>query len=841
MRKLYEIGPLQLDPEARVLTHAGAAVPLGARGVAVLTALVSCANQYVEKSAILDAAWPGLVVEEANLAVQISAIRRALALVPGGEGWIETLARRGYRFVGPVKEIAARSVALHVANRGRTNLPESLTSFIGRERELAEIKQTLPTSRLMTLTGTGGLGKTRLAQQAGVEMLDAYRDGVWFVDFSPLADPALVPSALARVLQVKETPGQPLLTMLCNHLRTWEALLILDNCEHVLDGCARLIETLLREVPHVTVLATSREALHLSGERVYALSPLPLPDPQAEAKAIARSDAVQLFIERARQRRPSLDLDGHRARVVAEICIRLDGIPLALELAAARVAVLPVEQILRLLTERFRLLTSGDPSRPRHQTLRAMLDWSYELLDDSERNLLARLSVFVGGWTLQSANQVCSGTPVNTDDVVYVLIGLIEQSMVVVDEDGDRYRMLETVRQYARERLLESGEAQAWSERHLAYFVALAEEAEPELNGPQQGDWLQRLELEHDNLRSALAESADAADAGSGMRLASACWRFWLIRGYAREGLGWLSAMLGVASNRPPTADRAKALLAAGTMAKTISDYGMARTLYEEALSISRELGLQRRGAAALGNLGMVAAEQGDYPAARACHEQSLAMWRKLGDRLGIARDLIALGNVVHAQGDELAARALYEESLTIERELGDRRGTAVALHCLGLVAYYRNEFSAARSLLEQASAIRREIGELNGFASTLNTLGMVAYEQGDYTSSRTLLTESLAMRRDLFDRSGIAECLESLAGLAFASDRPEVGARLGGHAARLRGEIGSCDTPSERARYDRRIALARTAFGKDAAFDLAWQEGHAMTLDQAIDYALHE
>src|SRR5262252_327346 len=265
MRTIYGLGPFRLDPEAGVLTHDGVATALGARGVAVLTALVSRANECVRKSAILDAAWPGLVVEEANLAVQISAIRRALALAPGGEGWIETLARRGYRFVGPVKKFAARSVAPLLTNPRRTNLRESLTSFVGRERELAEIKQKLPTTRLITLTGIGGLGKTRLAQRVGAEMLDAYRDGVWFVDLAPLADPALVPSALAQVLQVKEAAGQPLITALCNHLRRRKTLLILDNCEHVLDGCARMTEALLRETAQVTVMATSREALHLAG------------------------------------------------------------------------------------------------------------------------------------------------------------------------------------------------------------------------------------------------------------------------------------------------------------------------------------------------------------------------------------------------------------------------------------------------------------------------------------------------------------------------------------------------------------------------------------------------
>jgi DNA-binding winged helix-turn-helix (wHTH) protein len=359
MSTLYNIGPLQLDPEARVLTQDGAAVALGARAVAVLAALVSRAGEYVQKEAILDAAWPGLVVEEANLAVQISAIRRALARVPDGEGWIETLARRGYRFVGPVTAIAGRSAAPVLADRRRTNLPELLTSFVGRERELAELKQLLPTIRLLTLTGTGGIGKTRLAQQAAAEMLDAYRDGVWFVDLAPLGDPTLVPSALAQVLQVKEAAGQPLLTVLCNHLQTKEILLILDNCEHVLDACARFVAVLLRETAQVTVIATSREPLHLAAEHPYPVAALPLPDPKADAQSIARSDAVQLFVERAQQYRPHFDLQEQRAHAVAEICVRLDGIPLALELAAARVAVLPVEQIVRLLDQRYRLLTSG--------------------------------------------------------------------------------------------------------------------------------------------------------------------------------------------------------------------------------------------------------------------------------------------------------------------------------------------------------------------------------------------------------------------------------------------------------------------------------------------------
>ena len=502
MRSLYEIGPLRLDPEAQVLTREGAPLALGARAVAVLAALVGRAPESVSKSALLDAAWSGLVVEEANLAVQISAIRRALAQVPGGDGWIETLARRGYRFVGPVAAVADQRAPVAAADRTRSNLPQMLTSFVGRERELAEIKRLLPSTRLLTLTGTGGIGKTRLALQAAAECARCYRHGVWFVDLSSLTDPTLVPNALARVLKVKESAGVPLVKTLSDHLQGREMLLILDNCEQVLAAVAALADALLRATTKITLVATSREPLRRFGEQVYPVTALPLPDRAGGAKTIARSDAVQLFVERARQQRPSFDLQGSRARAVADICVRLDGIPLALELAAARVAVLPVEQIERLLDQRFRLLTSGSRSDvPRHQTLRAMLDWSHDLLEEKERKLLARFSVFAGGFTLAAAEAIAIGDPIAKDDVVYLLIALVEQSLVVADDDGDRYRMLETVREYAREKLAASGSAELIRAQHRDCFLALAEEAEPKLMGAEQAAWLQRLEAEHENLR----------------------------------------------------------------------------------------------------------------------------------------------------------------------------------------------------------------------------------------------------------------------------------------------------------------------------------------------------
>jgi non-specific serine/threonine protein kinase len=704
----YHIGPLRLDVDAQVLIHDGAAIALGPRAVAVLSVLVSRANEFVEKSAILDAVWSGLVVEEVNLAVQVSAIRRALAPFGGG-GWIETLARRGYRFVGPVAEMAGRSMAAAAADRPRTNLPELLTSFVGRERELAEIRGLLPTLRLLTLTGAGGIGKTRLAHQAGVEMLDAYRDGVWFVDLAPLADAALVPSALAQVLGVNEAPAQSLPEALCSALRTSETLLILDNCEHVLDGCVRLIAALLRETAALTVIATSREPLRLPGERAYPVGPLPLPDPKADGRTIAGADAVRLFVERARQRRPSFDLQAKQARAVAEICVRLDGIPLAVELAAARVAVLPVEQIVRLLGQRFRLLTGGSRALPRQQTLRALIDWSYELLDDAEKALFARLAVFSGGWSLDAASEVCSCESIAKDDVVYVLIGLVEQSLVVADEDGDRYRMLETIREYAREKLAIGGDADAVRERHCDYFLAFAVHAEAHLAGPEQATWLQRLENEHDNLRSALEHCLVAGSASAALRLCGALHWFWIMRGYRAEGLDWCVRALASDGIDERTSERAMALHAAGILAYHL----------------------------------------GDLPSARAHHEDSLAIARDLSDRSGIARATIPLGNLRLRQGDLAAAHALCEEALAMSRNLADPRLTLQALTGMGNVAAAKGEYPTAQSLYEESLAIAREWADRVRIAMLLNNLGYLAFQQGQYSAARARHEESLAIRRD--------------------------------------------------------------------------------------------
>ena len=840
MRRVFDIGALRLDADARVLTHGGAPVALGARGVAVLAALVRRAGEPVPKGDIMDAAWPGLVVEEANLAVQISAIRRALACVPGGDGWIETLARRGYRFVGPVAAIAARAPAAPVlSDRTRTNLPQVLTSFVGREREIAEIKRLLPTARLLTLTGTGGIGKTRLALQAAAEVLEAYRDGIWFVDLAPLLDPALVPSALAQVLGVKESPGQPLLSTLCTHLRGKELLLIFDNCEHVLGASADLVDTLLRDTAHVSVIATSRESLRVATEQTYPLGVLPLPDPKADAARIGRADAVQLFVDRARQQRPRFDLEETRARAVAEICVRLDGIPLALELAAARTAVLPVEDILRLLDQRFRLLTRGSGDWPRHQTLRAMIDWSYELLDDAEQQLFARLSVFAGGWTPAAAQEICAGDPIAKDDVVYLLIALIEKSLVVTDEDGDRYRMLETVREYAREKLNESGNAEAASEQHRDHFLALAEEADPKLLGPEQAEWLARLDDEHDNMRAALACSVLATGNAEGLRLCFALQRFWLTRGYIVEGADWCSRVLAKSDPAEQTPERAKVINVAGKLAYYQSDYSQARAQYEKSLAIWRHLSDRNGIGNALNNLGILVREQGDLSGARALSEESLAILREQGDQRGMIGPLFNLGMVAHDQGDLASARTRSEEGLAIARALGDRSVVAMVLGYLGQVMNTQGEYAAARTHLDESLAILRELGEKTGTATSLGTLGNMALDQGDYREAAAFFSESLKIRQALGYLRGVAYSLEGLASVAAGQGAALPAARILAAAERLREDVGSPPAANERPGFDRRVATVQEAIGDEGAFARAWAEGRAMPLEQAIELAL--
>ena len=768
-----------------------------------------------------------------------------LTLRDMGDRQLKDLVRpeRVYQMVAP--DLPADFPPLKTLDERAHNLPIQLTSFVGRRREMEELKRLLESSRLVTLTGAGGIGKTRLASQVGADRIDDFADGVWFVELAALTDARHVPQAAATVLGIKEQPGMTIIDTVTQTIRGKELLLVLDNCEHVVDAAALLCQAILTSCARVRVLATSREALRVLGEAIYRVPSLPTHDPSspADVASLTQYAGVQLFIDRAVSAQSSFRLDDANASAVANICYHLDGIPLAIELAAARVRTLSVADINQRLDQRFRLLTGGPRTAlPRHQTLRSAIDWSYELLPEAERALFCRLAVFFGGWTLDAAERICDGEGVEEGAVLDLLTSIVDKSLVIMEPSGTRmrYRLLETVRRYARDRLREVGDETLRQDRHLAYFLAVAEEAEPHLTGADQQAWLDRLESEHDNLRSALAwSSAATGDSVSGLRMAGALFRFWFVRGYLGEGRRWLTALLAAAPRGQAESARAKALNGAGAMAWQQCDYPSARALHEEGLAIRRKLGDRRGIAASLGNLANVARDQCDYASAQALYEECLSIQRELGRRWDIAASLNNLGLVATDRGDHAAAKALHEESLAIARELGDRQGIASALNHLGGLASGQGDHEAALALHEESLAIQRELGHRWGIATSVNNLGNVAADQGDPSAARARYKESLAIRRDLGDRWGITQSLEGLAYVAFVLGDPERAARIWGGAESLRKEIGTPLPPKDRPHYDARVAAARTARDDDAAFDRAWQEGRAMTLDQIIECAL--
>jgi predicted ATPase/class 3 adenylate cyclase len=726
------------------------------------------------------------------------------------------------------------------------NLPQQVTSFIGREKEIAEVKALLGKTRLLTLTGSGGGGKTRLGLQVAAELLDDIGDSVWLVELAPLADKNLVTQTVARVLGVREEPGRPLLQTLVDSLRSQRLLLLLDNCEHVLDVCTRLADALLKNCPQVQILATSREAMGIAGEQTYRVPSLSLPpEPtRATVESLSRFEAVRLFVERAIAVQPVFTITN--APALAQLCVRLDGIPLAIELAAARVRSLSVGEINGKLDNRFRLLTGGSRTAlPRQQTLRALIDWSYDLLHDPEKLLLCRLAVFAGGWTLEAAEQVCAGEAtgggagIENWEILDLLTSLIDKSLVVADsqEGHSRYRLLETVRQYARDRLMEQGEFETLRNRHQAFCLTLAEDAEPELLGPEQGEWLERLEREHDNLRAALEwqEDGDAA-----LRIAGSLWRFWQVRGYGQEGRKWLSVVLARADSRTTPIVRAKALNGAGVLARLQGDYAAARPWGEESVALYREAGDKLGIATSLSSLGLIAFAQGDYTAARALHAESLTLRRELGSKRGIATSLNNLGLVAQEQGDYAAAQAMYAESVGLYRDLGDRGTMASPLRNMGNVAHNEGDFTAARSLYAESLSLCRELGDKGGTATSLINLGSVAHKQGDFATAHQMHAESLTLFRELGNRHGIAYALGAFAALASAQQQGLRAARLWGAAETLRELLNVPLSPSERTEYEQEVALTLAALGK-AAFDLAWSGGRNIPLEQAIDYALEE
>lgn len=728
------------------------------------------------------------------------------------------------------------------------NLPVQLTSFIGREREIAEVKRLLSTARLLTLTGPGGTGKTRLGLQVAADLLENFEGGVFFIPLAPISDPGLVISTIAQTLGVRETGGQPLLKSLQEYLRDKSMLLLLDNFEQVISAAPVLAE-LLVACPKLKVLVTSRAALHLSGEQEYPVSPLVLPDLKRlpALEALSQYAAVELFIQRALAVKPDFGVTNENAPAVAEICVRLDGLPLAIELAAARIKLFPPKAMLTRLVgatgqSPLQLLTGGARDLPvRHQTLRGAIAWSYDLLDAGEKTLFRRLSAFSGGCTPEAAEKACNVAGDLETDLLDGLASLVDKSLLRQEEQADgklRLVMLETIREYGLECLAASGEAESIRRQHADYYLALAEEADPKLTSAEQAVWFDRLEAEHDNLRAALECLAQSGEAEKGLRLGGAMWRFWEVRGYLAEGRERLARLLALAGASVRTKARMKVLYAAGVLADAQGDYASARALFEESLTINRELGDRRGIAVSLNNLGIVTVRQQDYPAARSLYEESLAIWRELGNRRAIALSLNNLGNVANVQGDYPAARSLHEESLAVFQGLRDRHGIAWSLNHLGDVARDQGDYAVARSLYEESLAIFRELGDKWGIASSLTDLGHVAGDQGDYAAARSLHNESLVIVGELGDKRGIARVLEGFVGLAAAQAEQERALRLAAAAAALRETIGAPLPPAEQARLERRLGPARQTLSEEAR-TAAWAEGWALTLERAIAYAL--
>ncbi len=760
-----------------------------------------------------------------------------------GQHRLKDLAHQQHLYQMVASDLRLNFPPLRSLSTLRTNLPIQLTSFIGREREMTEIRDLFATTRLLTLTGTGGSGKTRLAIQVAANHLDAFPDGVWWIELAPLSDPALVPQVVASTLKVIEQPGRSLTEALLDHMRSKDLLLLLDNCEHLLSACAGLSDTMLRGCRGVRILATSREGLGMAGETLYPVPSLSLPDARAaQAENLMQSEAVRLFTDRARAILPSFAVTSRNAQAVARVCQRLDGIPLAIELAASRVKGLPVEEIATRLDDRFRLLTGGSRTAlPRHQTLRGAMDWSYDLLSEAERTMLRRLSVFAGGCTVQAAEAVCSGHGVDVAGVLDLLTRLVNKSLVVAGEhDGTaRYQLPETVRQYGWDRLFESGEAELVRQRHREFFLTLAEEAEPHLKSREQVNWLNRLEVEHDNLRAASEWLHGAGDIEGALRLAGALYRFWAIRGYFREGRDAIErALAGTAGTSPV---RAKALRALGYLAFRQDDYARAKASHEESLARYRELGDKEGIAASLmGLAGLLRDVAGDHIRAWTFYEESLALYRALGDMWGTARVLANMGSGAQYEGDYRRATALLQESLALDKRLGNRFGMAYATEHLGGVAAAQGDLDRATQLLEESLALFRELGDTAFEAFARADLGVLAWLKGDHALAKSLLNESLPVFRAAGDRWNVGRSLARLAGIAMSQKKPERAARLCGAVETVFEAIHSPMPPTDHADFDRLTTAASTALG-EAAFVSAREEGRAMTLEQAIEYALND
>ncbi len=780
------------------------------------------------------------------------------------------------------------------------NLPIQVTSFIGREREIAEVKRLLGTTRLLTLTGSGGTGKTRLSLQVAADIVGTFKDGVWFIELAPLTDPALVPITVASVLGVREEQGRPLMATLLDWLRPKHLLFIVDNCEHLIEACAQFADAVLRASRETHILASSREALGIAGELAYRVPSLEIPNwhpepaegPQIQIsiEQLTQYAAVQLFIARAVFAQPSFSVTDANAPAVAQICYRLDGIPLAIELAAARVKALRVEQIAARLDDRFRLLTGGSRTAlPRQQTLRSLIDWSHSLLAEPERVLLRRLSVFAGGWTLEAADAVGAihesplpQSPLRADDVLDLLSHLVDKSLVVLDDSAGetRYRMLETIRQYAREKLLDANESELLRNQHRHFFVQLAEHTEPILQTTQRAEWLPRLEAEHDNFRAALEWGCER-DLETARWLAGVLAWFWFYGDHLSEARTWYARVLDAGERTTVTRGLALALLGSGIVSTALSYWDEAQSSLEQSVVMWQQLGEPQRLAWSLQRLAFLLVLRGDGarasaifaeheslfrtqgnglllvwalswwgraltavrrddPAAKARLDEALALGRTLQDPHSLLDCYVNLGGWAVMQGDYATARRHLLESLAWRRQMGARRLIAGGLRHVANVMCLQGDYQQAESAYVEALALAGADGDQRGEAHIVQALGAVALHLGDLERAKTLLVDSLASFRKWGDAHGIAMCLRGFADVRQLQGHIEQAARILGFVEAWLQANQLNLVFFDRIMYERSVAVARAVLG-EAAFDAAFAEGQQLTMGQAIELAMSD
>ena len=804
-----------------------------------------------------------------------------------GEHRLKDLQRPSRLYQLVIAGVPADFPPLKTLDSRPNNLPVQFTPLIGREQEIAAVQNLLLREdvRLVTLTGPGGAGKTRLALQVAAELSDLFADGVYFVNLAPISDPEFVVPTIAQTLGIREAADQSLSEHLQEELQQKQVLLVLDNFEQVVNAAPQLAD-LLGACLKLRILLTSREVLHVRAEHEFVVPPLALPDPihLPELGVLSHYAAIALFTQRAQAVNPAFQLTAANARTIVQICVRLDGLPLALELAAARVKLFPPQALLARLNQRLQVLTSGARDVPlRQQSLRNTIAWSYELLPAEEQQLFRRLSVFVGGCTLPAIEAVWAALD-KSNGAGRVLDGigsLIDKSLLQqTEQEGDEPRLvlLETIREYGLEALAASREMDVTRHTHATYYLALAEKAELEFDSPQQAVWLERLEQEHENLRAALQWLLEQGEAGASremaLRMAAALRRFWDVRGYFSEGRSFLEKALA-GSEEVAVPVRTKALRAAANLALTGGDHDRAEVLCEQSLALCRESGDKQGSAYSLYLLGELAWTRSDYVAARSLIEEGLAFWREVGEMDGIAWSLSSLADLASEQGDYTRGRTLYEQSLALQREFGNKRGVAWSLLGLAQVFFFtQHDPAAIHSLLEESLTLYRELGHKEGVASSYNLLGRLALSQGDVDTARSLLEESVAISKEIGTRWGTAQslcvlasvgarlgefaaahvlyeesvaiarkvgskwlipfCLEGLADVVAVQGELTWAPRLWGAAEALRDAIGAPLPPVYQADYERSLAAVRSSLGENA-FAAAWAEGRLMSPEQAI------